>query len=204
VVVEIDDENEKTEAADNELEDPNTNGELLADEEPEDEEVAVPNTNGVLLADEELEDVGVVDPNTNGALFNDEELEVDDPNKTDGLFPSDEDPFDAAPKENPVDVDVAPNVEVGKVDFDGCQLELNMLDVVPLPELTEELIEETPEELDIELKGLAAGLTEPNTEAAELKFVAPLNPNAGAEAEELDWLRKFGADVETGEAADVT
>lgn len=201
MVVEIDDENEKTGAANDELEDPNTNGELLADEEPEDEEVVVPNTNGVLLADEELEDVGVVDPNTNGALFDDEELEVDDPNKTDGLFPSDEDPLAAAPKENPVDVDVAPNVEVGKVDFEGCQLELNMLDVVPL---TEELIEETLEELETELKGPAAGLTEPNTEAPELKFVAPLNPNAGAEAEEVDWLRKLGADVETGEVADVT
>lgn len=202
MVVEIDDENEKTGAADDELAHPNTNGELLVDEEPEDEEGVVPNTNGVLLADEELEDVGVVGPNTNGALFNDEELEVADPNKTDGLFPSDEDPLAAAPKENPVDVDVAPNVEVGKVDFEGCQLELNMLDVVPL---TEELIEETPEELDTEqLKGLAAGLTEPNTEAPELKFVAPLNPNAGTEAEEVDWLRKLGADVETGEAADVT
>ena len=191
MVVEIDDENEKTGAADDEFEDPNTNGELMADEEAEDDVVLVPNTNEVLLADEELEDVGVVDPNINGALFDDEELEVDDPNTTDGLFPSDEDPLAAAAKENPVDGDVAPKV-VGKVDFEGCQLGLNMLDVVPLPEPREELIVVTPEELDAELKGLAAGLTEPKTEAPELKFGPPLNPNAGAgagaeaEAEEVD------------------
>jgi len=137
-------------------------------------------------------DATAEDPNIMGELV-EVTLGVDDPKENPGVDEDDE--LKDEPKENPEEgVDAEVN-EDPNTDLLGCQLETpNTEEVVPLLELTALASEEAAGVLCPEvvpaLKTFVAELEE-NNELPEAKPVLPVNPNNGADADELngtDWV----------------